>query len=212
MATEPTWYIFLLFAAPGDQQQTDKQHQGSGCHRATRCSHCCGIQRHGDQVCHYGVQSYRSHCPFTSRNQIHRKHSNNLQWLHKSSEKSNRWKLSQQSGLSLYRQLELVTSQVRVMQKPQQRRKMVNNTLVTLRGWICACAFERTKPVDMYCGAVQCWYKLLLWGLFDILAKRSKYEHQRIWLEILQKNTWPVRARENLGYYFIITALSVSQN
>lgn len=165
--TEPTWYIFLLLAAPGDQQQTDKQHQGSGCHKASRCSHRCGIQRHGDQICHHSVQPYWT---FTGRNQVHRKHWNNLQQLHKSSERSNWGELPQLLGLSLYRQSELVTGQVRVMQKSQHGREMVNNTLVTLRGWIYACALDRIRPLLRCCPAL---VQASTLGLFDILAKRT---------------------------------------
>lgn len=42
-------------------------------------------------------------------------------------------KLPRQPRLPLYTLCELVTSQVRAMQKPQHRRKMVNNTVVALR-------------------------------------------------------------------------------
>lgn len=79
--------------------------------------------------------------------------------------KHNEWKWWNPAGFSLYRRSALVTSQVRVIQKPQHSRKMVNNTLETLRGWICACALECTGHSWVGAG----WWKLV----FDILLMKS---------------------------------------
>lgn len=175
MIIEPTWYSFLVCVAPGNQQQTDEQYQCSGCHGDARRSHCSGIRGHGDQVCLYGAQTHRSHRLFASRDQIHEK-SDLKQPAHDCTNATTAVsdeKLPQQSGLFLYMWSELVTSQVRVMQKSQHRREMVNNTLVTLRGWIRACALECTGLSSVGSS----------WVVFDSLVMRSKFcssfEHQK---------------------------------
>lgn len=93
---------------------------------------------------------------------------------------------------------------------------MVNNTLVTLRGWICACVLVWTglSSVGACSCGIQCWSEPLSRAVFDILVMRSKifnsFEHQKNLIEN-PKSISPVR-KSVIIVIIIITAPSVLQN
>lgn len=121
--------------------------------------------------------------------------------LYKHNDWCKRLKLSLYSVLSLYRQSERASSQVRVMQKSQQSGKIVNNTLVTLRvGFVPApLSVLELSSVSACSGTVPCWSELSSWVIFNMLQlvmRRglSSFQHQTFFmcltcLEKLQETT-----------------------